>query len=139
MRSRARPRAAQKRPSGRKRLRARLHLPGAPRLAGIAVLTGLAGAAAMLVLPVDAAVGSDPILRLRTFDAAPATAGNVDCGPVLGDTCADDGRVDLYGMARDKACSEAADRRLLSAGAAAAVVALTGLLALAASATRPGR
>ena len=42
-------------------------------------------------------------------------------------------------MARDKACREAADRRMLSAGAAAAIVVLTGLLALAASATRPGR
>ncbi len=42
-------------------------------------------------------------------------------------------------MAREKACREAADRRMLSAGAAASVVALTGLLALAASATRRGR
>ena len=93
----------------------------------------------MLLLPVDAAVGSDPLLRLRTFDAAPATAGTVDCGPVLGDAATDDGRADLYGMARDKACREAADRRMLSAGAAAAVVALTGLLALAASSTRARR
>ena len=58
----------------------------------------------MLLLPVDAAVGSDPLLRLRSFDAAPAAAGTVDCGTVLGDTAADDGRADLYGMAREKAC-----------------------------------
>jgi hypothetical protein len=124
----------------RRRRLPRPHRPRASRLAGIAVLTGMVGAAAMLLLPVDAAVGSDPLLRLRTFDSAPAAAGTVDCGPVLGDTAADNGRADLYGMARDKACTEAADRRLLSAGAAAAVVALTGLLALAAaSTTRAGR
>jgi hypothetical protein len=128
-------------PSKKKRRRKlpRPHLPRAPRLAGIAVLTGMVGAAAMLLIPVDAAVGSDPLLRLRTFDAAPATADTVECGPVLGDAGTDDARADLYGMARDKACREASDRRMLSAGAAAAIVALTGLLALAASAARAGR
>ncbi len=128
--------ASEKRPTRRKRLRARLHLPGATRLAAIAVLTGLAGAAAMLLLPVDAAVGGDPLLRFRSFDAAPAAAGNVDCGPVLGDTSDDQAKVDLFGLAREEACRQAADRRMLSAGAAGAIVVLTGLLAFAAVATR---
>jgi hypothetical protein len=126
-------------PPKKRRLRGRLHLPKAPGLAGIAVVTGLLAAAAMLLLPVDAAVGRDPLLRLRTFDAAPATAGTVDCGPALGDARSGEGAADLLGLARDDACRQAADRRVLSAGAAAAVVALTGLLALVASSTRSGR
>lgn len=94
----------------------------------------------MLLLPVDAAVGKDPLLRFRTFDAAPAGAGTVDCGPVLGDHAppGGDGRADLYGLASDKACNEADDRRMLTAGAAGSIVVLTGLLALLAS-TRAAR
>ncbi|MEA2703783.1 MAG: hypothetical protein QOD63_1728 [Actinomycetota bacterium] len=122
----------------KRRLRGRLHLPGASRLAGVAVLTGLAGAAAMLLLPVDATVGGDPLLRFRSFDAAPAAAGTVDCGPVLGAAPDTDTKADLYGLASDEACREAADRRMLSAGAAGAVVVLTGLLAFAAV-SRAGR
>ena len=116
----------------KRRLRRLFHVPKPPSLAGIAVVTGLVGTAAMLLLPVDAAVGSDPLLRLRTFDAAPAAAGTVDCGPVLGEAGDAGGRADLYGMASDDACQEAADRRLLSAGAAGAIVVLTGLVVLSA-------
>jgi hypothetical protein len=105
-------------------------------LAAVVAVLGVVIGFAFLSLPVDAKVDSDPLLRLRNFDAAPAAASSVECGTALGEARAGSGGASLYDLARDEACRTAALRRLLTAGAAGSVVALSGLLAMAAASTR---
>jgi len=108
----------------------------ARRLASIVTVLGVMIAAAFLVLPVDATVDGDPLMRLRNFDAAPNAAGSVECGTALGEAPAGTGGASLYELARDDACRTASLRRVLTAGAAGSVVVLSGLLALAAASSR---
>ncbi len=127
-----RARSARKRVSGRQRAPRRVRVR---RLAAIVSLFGVMIAAAFLILPVDANVDDDPLMRLRTFDAAPSAALSVECGTALGEDPGSGG-ASLYGLARDNACRDASLRRLLTAGAAGSVVALSGLLAMAAASSR---
>jgi hypothetical protein len=107
----------------------------AMRLAAVVAVLGVVIGFAFLSLPVDAKVDHDPLLRLRTFDAAPTAAPSVECGTALGESAAAGG-ASLYDLARDHACRDASLRRVLTAGAAGAVVALSGLLAMAAASSR---
>ncbi len=50
----------------------------ARRLSAVVAVIGVVIAFAFLSLPVDASVDNDPLMRLRTFDAAPTTAVSVD-------------------------------------------------------------
>lgn len=109
------------------------------RLAGIVTVLGVVIAGAFLALPVDAKVDDDPLMRLRTFDAAPNAAASVECGTALGEGNLGSGGASLYDLARDHACRDASLRRLLTAGAAGAVVALSGLLSMAAASSRLAR
>jgi hypothetical protein len=124
---------AKKRVSGRTRAPKRVRVR---RLAAIVSVLGVMIAAAFLTMPVDANVDDDPLMRLRTFDAAPATALSVDCGTALGEDSAATGGASLYDLARDNACRDASLRRVLTAGAAGSVVALSGLLAMAVASSR---
>lgn len=108
----------------------------ARRLAAVVALLGVGIGIAFLALPVDAKVNDDPLLRLRTFDAAPEAAASVECGSALGDDPAGTGGASLYDLARDHACRDASLRRMLTAGAAGAVVVLSGLLAMAVASSR---
>jgi hypothetical protein len=111
----------------------------ARRLAGVVALLGVVITFAFLTMPVEATVDDDPLMRLRTFDAAPATADSVECGTALGEARGSEGAT-LYDLAADDACRTASLRRALTAGAAGAVVVLSGLLAMAAASTRlPGK
>jgi hypothetical protein len=101
----------------------------------VAVL-GVVIAVAFLSMPVEASVDHDPLLRLRTFDSAPAAAVSVTCGTALGDDTGAAAGASLYDLARDHACRDASLRRVLSAGAAGAVVVLSGLLAMAVASSR---
>ena len=106
------------------------------RLAGIVTVLGVVIAGAFLALPVDATVTDDPLMRLRVFDAAPAAALSVECGTALGEDATGSEGASLYDLARTHACRDASLRRVLTAGAAGAVVALSGLLAMAAASSR---
>lgn len=101
--------------------------------ASIAVL-GVVSAAAVLLVPVTAALGDDPLLRLRSFGQQPAQT-EVDCGSALRGLRASGG-VTLYDLARDSACRDAASRRVAIAVAVAAVLVLTGFLGIAVSSGR---
>jgi len=103
----------------------------------VAVVLGVLSAVAVVFLPVEAAFGDDPILRLRSFDAAsggPATT--VGCGSALTGLQGGADTVTLYGIARDRACRDASTRRVLIAVAAGAIVVLLGSQSLAASSSR---
>jgi len=131
-------RVAERAKQVKKRVDARKRAPRgvrARRLAATVAVLGVLIAAAFLILPVDASVDDDPLMRLRTFDAAPTSALSVECGTAL-DEAPPSGGASLYDLARDNACRDASTRRLLTAGAAGAVVALSGLLAMAAASNR---
>jgi hypothetical protein len=88
---------------------------------------GLVAAVAILVLPVRAAFGDDPLLRLQPFSPAlEQVVTDVNCGGVVDNLGRRSGGLSLYDVARDDACREAASRR---AATAVATVALVGLLA----------
>ena len=132
-------RVAERAKSVRKRVSGRTRAPRrvrARRLAATVAILGVMIAAAFLTLPVDATVDDDPLMRFRSFDAAPAAALSVQCGTALGPARDGTGGASLYDLARDNACRDAALRRLLTAGAAGSVVALSGLLAMAAASSR---
>ncbi len=108
----------------------------ARRLAAVVAVLGVVIAIAFLSMPVEASVNQDPLMRLRSFDSAPATVLSVECGTALGDDTGAAGGASLYDLARDHACRDASLRRVLSAGAAGAVVVLSGLLAMTAASNR---
>lgn len=118
----------------------RLRLPGRRPLLVAAVLLGVVSAAAAVFLPVEAAFGDDPILRLRSVDSASAgPVTEVGCGSALSGLQGGGDTVTLYGIARDRACRDAASRRVLTAVAAGAIVVLLGFQSLAASSPRLAR
>ena len=110
----------------------------ARRLAAVVAVLGVVIAFAFLSMPVEASVGHDPLMRLRTFDSAPSAAVSVTCGTALGEDggAATANGASLYDLARDHACRHASLRRVLSAGAVGAVVVLSGLLAMAVASSR---
>jgi hypothetical protein len=103
-----------------------------PRRLGVAVVVlGLLAAVSFLVLPVEASVGGDPLLRLRAFGAGPAQlADEVRCGSPLGSLSRRSDGLSLYVLAADRACRHASSRRAAAAVAAAAVIGLLGVIGL---------
>lgn len=112
--------------------RARLPRPSPRRLSAALTVVGLLGGLAFLIVPVEAALDDDPLLRLVPFSPALAQAvTQVDCGaPVsnIGRQAADSS---LFALARNGACRSAATRRAATAVAASAVIGLLGLIGLA--------
>jgi hypothetical protein len=99
----------------------------------VAVL-GVVAALAVLVLPVRAAFGDDPLLRFQPFSPGlDQVVTGVDCGGVVGNLGRRSGGVSLYDVARDDACREAASKRAATAVATVAVVGLLAALGLAAT------
>ncbi|HTJ76025.1 MAG TPA: hypothetical protein VL337_11755 [Acidimicrobiales bacterium] len=103
-----------------------------PRRLGVAVVAiGLLAAVSALVLPVEASVGGDPLLRLRAFGAGPAQlADEVRCGTPLASLSRRSDGLSLYVLAADRACRHASSRRAAAAVAAAAVIGLLGVIGL---------
>jgi hypothetical protein len=125
-----------RRPPWARRLRG-IGLPGRRQVSAAAIAVGMLSALAVVFLPVDAAFGDDPILRLRSFDSTsggPAT--EVECGTAFEGLRGEGGRVTLYGIARDRACRDAASRRVSASVAAAGIIVVLGLHGLAASSPR---
>jgi len=102
----------------------------------LAVL-GLVAGLAFLVLPVEAAVDEDPLLRLAPFSPALADgASAVDCGaPVSNFGRRSDG-LNLHNLAVDHVCRAAASRRAATAVAATSAIGVLGLIGLSGSRSR---
>lgn len=76
----------------------------------------------LLVKPVRASFGDDPLLRLQTFDRAPgALPTSVNCGSVPS-SLRGVSPASIYTIARDNACRDSGYRRLMAAAAAAGVL-----------------
>lgn len=112
----------------------RLH-PSPRVLFAALVALGLAGTVALALLPVDAAFGADPLLRLHSFaNPARQVASVVDCGAPVANLTRSSPGVSLYALARDEACQRASTRRVaagVAGGGMVAVLAALGLVTLA--------
>jgi hypothetical protein len=111
--------------------------PTARQLSAAAAVLGVLAGLAVVVLPVRAAFGDDPLLRLQPF-SAPAVdraVTEVDCGAAVGNLGRRSDGVSLYGRARDGACREEASKRVATAVAVVAVIGALGLVTLAANRT----
>src|SRR5215213_6833365 len=90
--------------------------PSPRQLSGALAVLGLVAALAILVVPVDAAFGDDPLLRLQPFSGnveSPAT--DVDCGRPVSVFGRRSAGLSLYDLAYDDACHSAASRRAVTA------------------------
>lgn len=104
------------------------------RLSAALALLGLVAGLACLVVPVDAAFGDDPLLRLQPFSPSLASAATtVDCGAPVGNLSRRAQGLSIYELARSDACRSAASRRAATAVAAASVIGLLGLIGVAGS------
>ncbi len=116
--------------------RPRLPRPTPRRLGAAFPVLGVLAAVSVLVLPVRAAFGDDPLLRLQPFSPGmDRVATEVDCGAALGNLGRRSDGLSLYGLARDGACREEASKRVATAVAVVAVVGMLGLLTLAGNRT----
>jgi hypothetical protein len=103
--------------------------PSARQLSGWLALLGVLAGVAFLVLPVRAALGDDPLLRLQPFSPSLASGLiEVDCGSPVSNIGRRSDGLSLYGLARDDACRHAASRRAATAVAAVAVIGVLGLI-----------
>jgi hypothetical protein len=92
---------------------------------------GLVAVAVLLLKPVDASFGDDPLLRLQAFDRPLGSmATKVDCGSVFNSLGESSAAVTIYTIARDQACHREGWRRLIAAIAAASAVVVLTLLIL---------
>jgi hypothetical protein len=105
--------------------------PSARRLSAALAVLGVLAGLACLVLPVEAALDDEPLLRLAPFSPALAeVVTQVDCGSPVRNIGRRTGDLSLYSLARDGACRDAATRRMATAVAATAVIGLLGLITL---------
>lgn len=112
--------------------------PSPGRVSAALAVVGLVAALAILVVPVRAAFGDDPLLALQPFSASlesPVTA--VDCGRPLRNFGRHAEGLSLYALASADACRRAASRRAAIAVASGSVIGLFGLIGLAGSRNRP--
>ncbi|MFN2609245.1 MAG: hypothetical protein ABR511_15360 [Acidimicrobiales bacterium] len=103
----------------------------------LAVVGGLLVVGVLVVVPVHARFGDDPMLRLQGFDRQRSfLPTDVSCGSAVSTLDEPIGSRPLYDVARDDACHEAGVRRVWVALAAGAVLAAGGMAGLAAAAAR---
>lgn len=90
-------------------------------------LLGVLIAIVVILLPVDAGFGDDPLLRLQGFGRqagpAPTTAA---CGSAVSNLGTPAGGGTLYEVARDRACHDASKRQAAIAFAAGLVFVVVG-------------
>jgi hypothetical protein len=105
--------------------------PSARRLGAALAILGVLVGLACLIVPVEAALEDEPLLRLAPFSPALAeVVTQVDCGSPVSNIGRRPGDLSLYSLARDGACRDAATRRMATAVAATAVIGLLGLIGL---------
>ena len=113
----------------RPKLRARR--PSVGNLSVMLAVVGVAAGLSFLFVPVEAAFGDDPLLRLQPFSPVlDGVATEVECGVPVSNLGRRSDGLSLYGLARDDACRAAASRRVASAVATAAVIGLLALIGL---------
>jgi hypothetical protein len=103
--------------------------PSPRQLSGALAVLGLVAGLAILLVPVNAAFGDDPLLRLQPFSAnleSPAT--DVDCGRPVSVFGRRSAGLSLYDLAYDDACHSAASRRAATAVAAVSLIGVLGLI-----------
>jgi hypothetical protein len=111
--------------------------PSARRLSAALAVLGVLAALACLLVPVEAALDDEPLLRLAPFSPAlTEVVTQVDCGSPVSNIGRRAGDLSLYALARDGACRDAATRRMATAVAAGAVIGLLGLIGLSGARTR---
>lgn len=82
----------------------------------------------LLVAPVRASFGDDPVLRLQGFDAARSfLPTSVSCGIAPANLATPSGTRSLYDVARDRACHRNSVRRFWMAFAFGGVLVAAGL------------
>jgi hypothetical protein len=111
--------------------------PSARRLGAALAILGVLVGVACLIVPVEAALEDEPLLRLAPFSPALAeVVTQVDCGSPVSNIGRRPGDLSLYSLARDGACRDAATRRVATAVAATAVIGLLGLIGLSGARSR---
>lgn len=111
--------------------------PSPRRLSAALAVLGLVAGLAFLVVPVQAALDDDPLLRLVPFSPALGQAvARVDCGAPVSNFGRRSADLSLASLARDGVCRDAATKRAATAVAATAVIGLLGLIGLAGSRDR---
>jgi hypothetical protein len=111
--------------------RPRLPRPSRRRLSAAVAVLGIIAGLAILLVPMEADLADEPLLRLAPFSPSLAQGlTTVDCGSPLGNLGRTSDGLALYDLARDRACGSAASRRVATAVAAAAVIGLLGTLGL---------
>ena len=123
--------------------RPRLRRPRLPRpsprgLATALAILGVAGAAAILLVPVDAAYADDPLLRYGRFAGTEPTVTDIECGTPVTNLLRRSEESSFHSVARAGACREAASRRAATAEASGGVVALLGLIGATAARQKAG-
>jgi hypothetical protein len=105
--------------------------PSPRRLSATLAVLGILAGLACLLVPVEADLAKEPLLRLAPFSPALAeVVTQVDCGSPMGNIGRRSGDLSLYSLARDGACRDAATRRMASAVAATGVIGVLGLIGL---------
>lgn len=101
---------------------------------GLVACVGLLAAVVLMLKPVRASFGDDPLLRLQAFDRPLGSfPTEVDCGAVLTSLRSPSSAANLYTIARDGACHREGYRRLMAAIAAGVVVVVLSLSIVVAS------
>jgi len=105
--------------------------PSARTLSAALIVVGLVAGLAFVLVPVEAAFGDDPLLRLQPFSPGLASvATDVDCGRPLSNLGRHSDSLSIADLALDGACRHAASRRAAAGLATASMIAVLGLIAL---------
>jgi hypothetical protein len=106
--------------------------PSPRRLSVALTVLGTLAGLAFLLLPMEATLDDDPLLRLVPFSPALGqTVERVDCGAPVSNFGRSSADLSLASLARDGVCRDAAAKRAATAVAAMAVIGLLGLITLA--------
>ncbi len=125
---------AQPRLLGRIRRRLRPPRPSARQLSAVLAVLGLVAGLAFLLVPVEAAFGDDPLLRLQPFSPGLGDGATVvDCGRPVTNLGRHSNGLSIYDLALNDACRHAASRRAATAVAAVSMIGVLGLITVAGS------
>jgi hypothetical protein len=104
-------------------------MPAGPTALLGGVIVGLTVTTVLLLVPVRASFGDDPVLRLQGFDRQRSfLATSVSCGAAPSNLTAPEGTRTLYEVARDAACHREGVRRFWLAVAVGSVLIVGSVL-----------
>lgn len=106
--------------------------PSPRRLSVAMAVVGILAGLAFLLLPMEATLDDDPLLRLVPFSPALGQAvTRVDCGAPVSNFGRSSSDLSIASLARDGVCRDAATKRAATGVAAMAVISVLGLISLA--------